>query len=78
MVSNDFCKSVSIIPVKSPDSKPVSILSVRYKRRPYSIALSYPPRVTVRATVKLSVAFFHDGSSITKEGVRKCNSAQKT
>ena len=43
MVSNDFCKSVSIIPVKSPDSKPVSILSVRYKRRPYSIALSYPP-----------------------------------
>ena len=25
-----------------------------------AIALSYPPRVTVRATVKLSAAFFHD------------------
>ena len=28
-----------------------------------AIALSYPPRV--RATVKLSAAFFHDESSIT-------------
>ena len=27
-------------------------------------ALSYPPRVRVRATVKLSAAFFHDESSI--------------
>ena len=40
-----------------------------------TIALSYPPRVRVRATVKLSAAFFHDESSITIRGVRKCNSA---
>ena len=33
-----------------------------------AIALSYPPRVRVRATVKLSVAFFHDESSITIGG----------
>ena len=30
-----------------------------------AIALSYPPRVRVRATVKLSAAFFPDESSIT-------------
>ena len=29
MVSNAFCKSISIIPVKRPESKPVRILSVR-------------------------------------------------
>ena len=40
-----------------------------------AIALSYPPRVRVRATAKLSAAFFHDESSITIGGVRKCNSA---
>ena len=34
-----------------------------------TIALSYPPRVRVRATVKLSAAFFHDESSITIGGV---------
>ena len=34
-----------------------------------------PPRVRVRATVKLSAAFFHDESSIIVGGVRKCNSA---
>ena len=28
----------------------------------------YPPRVRVRATVKLSAAFFHDESSITIGG----------
>ena len=33
-----------------------------------AIALSYPPRVRIRATVKLSVAFFHDESSITIRG----------
>ena len=33
-----------------------------------AIALSYPPRVRVRATVKVSAAFFHDKSSITKGG----------
>ena len=33
-----------------------------------AIALSYPPRVRVRATVKLSAAFFHDESSITVGG----------
>ena len=32
------------------------------------IALSFPPRVRVRATVKLSAAFFHDESSITIVG----------
>ena len=31
-------------------------------------ALSYPARVRVRATVKLSAAFFHDESSIAKGG----------
>ena len=31
-----------------------------------AIALSYPPRVRVRATIKLSAAFFHDESSIPK------------
>ena len=31
-----------------------------------SIALSYPPRVRVKATVKLSATFFHEESSITK------------
>ena len=36
-----------------------------------AIALSYPPRVRVRAMVKLSAALFHDESSITKGGVRK-------
>ena len=40
-----------------------------------AIALSYPPRVRVRATVKLSAAFFNDESSVTIGGVRKCNSA---
>ena len=40
-----------------------------------AIALSYPPRVRVRATVKLSAAFFNDESSITIGGVRKSNSA---
>ena len=33
-----------------------------------AIALSYPTRVRVRATVKLSAASFHDKSSITIEG----------
>ena len=44
-----------------------------------AIALSYPPRVRVSATAKLSAAFFHDESSITIGGeVRKCNSAVLT
>ena len=33
-----------------------------------AIALSYPPRVRVRAMVKLSAAFFNDESSITIGG----------
>ena len=38
-------------------------------KRPDTITLSYPPpRVRVRATVKLSAAFFHDESSITIGG----------
>ena len=43
-----------------------------------TIALSYPPRVRVRAMVKLSVAFFHDESSITIGGIQKCNSTKIT
>ena len=41
-----------------------------------AIALSYPPRVRVRATTKLSATFFNDESSTTIGGVRKCNSTQ--
>ena len=48
---------------------------VTKKKWPSAIALSYPPRVRVRATVQLSATFFHDESSITIGGVRKCNSA---
>ena len=49
------------------------ILSVYISKGPSctlgAIALSYPPpRVRVRATVKLSAAFFHDESSITIGG----------
>ena len=33
-----------------------------------AIVLSYPPRVRVRATVKLSAVFFNDESSITIGG----------
>ena len=40
-----------------------------------AIALSYPPMVRARATVKLSASFFHDESSITIGGVRKCNNS---
>ena len=36
-----------------------------------AIALSYPPRVRVRALVKLSAVFFHDESSITIGGGHK-------
>ena len=41
---------------------------VKPQEKSGAIALSYPPRVWVRATVKLSVAFFHDESSITIGG----------
>ena len=40
-------------------------------RKKGAIALSYPRRVRVRATVKLSAAFFHDESSITIGGGTK-------
>ena len=40
-------------------------------RKKGAIALLYPPRVRVRATVKLSAAFFHDESSITIGGGTK-------
>ena len=33
-----------------------------------AITLSYSPRVRLRSTVKLSAAFLHDESSITKGG----------
>ena len=39
------------------------------------MALSYPPRVRVRATVKLSAAFFSDESSITIGGGGRYESA---
>ena len=46
-----------------------------------AIALSYPPRIRVRATAKLSAAFFHDESSIIigggEGGGSKVNSAKK-
>ena len=42
-----------------------------YERTSGAIALSYPPRVRVRAMVKLSAAFFHDESSITIGGGTK-------
>ena len=35
-----------------------------------AIALSYPPRVRVKATVKLSAAFFHDESSMKIGGTK--------
>ena len=35
-----------------------------------AIALLNPPRVRVRATVKLSAMFFHDESSITIGGTK--------
>ena len=38
----------------------------RQRRSIGAIAPSYPPRVRVRATVKLSATFFYDESSITK------------
>ena len=41
-----------------------------------AIALSYPPRVRVRATVKLSAAFFHHELSITIGGGRGYESAK--
>ena len=44
-----------------------------------TIALSYPPWVRVRATVKLSAASFHYESSITiGGGVKKCNSTENS
>ena len=61
----------------------INLNSISYWSKIGAIALSYPPRVRVRATAKLSAAFFHDESSITVGGwggggVRKCNSAQKS
>ena len=32
MVPKAFCKSMRIIPISRPESKPVNILSVRYER----------------------------------------------
>ena len=40
-------------------------------------ALSYSARVRVRATVKLSAAFFHDESSIAKGGAMKMQYHQR-
>ena len=50
----------------------VTILQTQFKTRVVSfwgaISPSYLPRVRVRATVKLSAAFFHIESSVTKGG----------
>ena len=44
-------------------------MQTKYKHTNISaIALLYPPRVMVRAMVKLSAVFFHDESSVTKGG----------
>ena len=46
-------------------------MQTKYKHTNISaIALLYPPRVMVRAMVKLSAVFFHDESSVTKGGGR--------
>ena len=42
--------------------------SITLYRKTGAIALSYLPRVRVRATVKLSATFFHDESSRAIEG----------
>ena len=65
-----------VILVSSYDYSKCSKTNV-YVKESGAIALSYPPRVRVRATVKLSAAFFNDESSITIGGVRKCNSARR-
>ena len=46
----------------------INLNSISYWSKIGAIALSYPPRVRVRATAKLSAAFFHDESSITVGG----------
>ena len=49
----------------------IKLMSKGALRSRGATALSYPPsppRVRVRATVKLSVMFFHDESSISKGG----------
>ena len=53
-----------------------SILGYISPKTTGAIALSYSPRVKVRATVKLSAAFFHDESSITLGGVGGCTKGQ--
>ena len=47
------------------------------KKKKGAIAISYPPRVRVRATVKLSATFFHDESSITKGGYESAIAPKK-
>ena len=32
MVSKGFCRSMRVIPVNRPESKPASVLSVKYER----------------------------------------------
>ena len=58
----------------------INLNSISYWSKIGAIALSYHPRVRVRATAKLSATFFHDESSITVGGggVRKCDNAQKS
>ena len=66
--------NITIYPISFFNTKWIWIMDITGKLG--AIALSYPPRVRVRATVKHSAAFFHDESSITIEGVRKCKSTE--
>ena len=46
-------------------------------RKNGAVALSYPPRVRVRAPVKFSATFLHDESSIKKEGYESAIAPKK-
>ena len=54
------------------------ILNLHTQKKGALLHFRTPLRVRVRATVKLLAAFFHDESSITIRGVRKCNSAEES
>ena len=61
--------------VPTLDTHPTQVLygqlQKAYWKNTGAIALSYPPRVRVRVTAKLSATFFHDESSITIGGGTK-------
>ena len=53
-----------------PRRKSSGYLYLEEKGKKWHYALSYPPRVRVRATIKLSAAFFNDELSITIGGYK--------